>query len=100
MNTKPDAIAFLSELESIIADRAGSGDESSYTTRLLSAGTQRIAQKLGEEGVETALAAVAGDREELLNESADLVYHLLVLLRDRGSSLADVAAVLEARHRR
>ncbi len=100
MNTNPDAIVFLSELEAIIADRARSGGESSYTTRLLSAGTQRIAQKLGEEGVETALAAVAGDREELLNESADLIYHLLVLLHDRGSCLADVAALLAARHRR
>lgn len=92
-------IAFLLELEAIIAKRAlASGDES-YTARLLAAGTKRIAQKVGEEGVETALAAMAGDRDELLNEAADLVYHLLVLLRDSDVSLADLAKLLEARHR-
>ena len=62
------------------------------------AGVKRIAQKVGEEGVETALAATAGDSEELLNESADLLYHLLVLLRARNLELSDLAAVLRSRH--
>jgi len=60
---------------------------------------KRIAQKVGEEGVETALAATAGDREELVNESADLLYHLLVLLKARDASLADIISVLQSRHR-
>ena len=66
----------------------------------MAAGTRRMAQKVGEEGVEAALAAVGGSREELLEESADLLYHLLVLLHDRGASLSDVVAVLESRHSR
>ncbi len=70
----------------------------SYTTRLLEAGTRRIAQKVGEEGVETALAASSGDAQELLDESADLVYHLLVLLRSRELALAELVHTLESRH--
>ncbi len=70
----------------------------SYTTRLFEAGVKRIAQKVGEEGLETALAAVAGDREELTNEAADLLYHLLVLLRASGLNLEDVVKILESRH--
>jgi phosphoribosyl-ATP pyrophosphohydrolase/phosphoribosyl-AMP cyclohydrolase len=91
-------LTFLSTLEGIIEDRARDGDPDSYTARLLDAGTRRIAQKVGEEGVEVALAGVSGDRDELLGEAADLLYHLLVLLRSRKVSLAEVIATLEARH--
>ena len=90
---------FLAELETIIAERANADPESSYTARLLAAGTQRAAQKVGEEGVEVALAALGEDKIGIANEAADLLYHLLVLLRDRGVSLAEVVAVLEKRHR-
>ena len=92
------SLTFLDQLQSVIRDRNGADPETSYTARLLASGTQRVAQKVGEEGVETALAAVAGDRDELLNESADLLYHLLVLLEERGTSLGEVVEVLESRH--
>jgi len=91
-------IAFLSRLEKLITERDKERPEDSYTTQLLSAGIKRVAQKVGEEGVETALAAAAGTKEELTNESADLLYHLLVLLRASDLSLADVLRVLESRH--
>ena len=90
---------FLFELESIIAQRAGADPESSYTARLLAAGTRRVAQKVGEEGVEVALAALGEDKSAIADEAADLLYHLLVLLRDRDMALGDVLAVLEKRHR-
>ena len=88
----------LSALDALIARRAQERPEGSYTTRLFEAGIRRIAQKVGEEGVETALAAVAEDDAALLGEAADLVFHLTVLLRARGLSLADVAGVLAQRH--
>jgi len=91
-------ITFLLTLEDIIAARAGTDPASSYTARLLGEGTRRIAQKLGEEGVETALAAVGGDRQDTLDEAADLLYHLLVLLHDRKLGIEDVTAVLASRH--
>jgi phosphoribosyl-ATP pyrophosphohydrolase/phosphoribosyl-AMP cyclohydrolase len=91
-------LSFLAGLERLIAEREKERPEGSYTTRLFEAGVKRIAQKVGEEGVETALAAVAGDREELVNESADLLYHLLVLLRASGTDLSEITAVLRARH--
>ncbi|MFN2168472.1 MAG: bifunctional phosphoribosyl-AMP cyclohydrolase/phosphoribosyl-ATP diphosphatase HisIE [Anaerolineae bacterium] len=91
-------LAFLARLERVIARRYARRPRGSYTTRLFEAGTQRIAQKVGEEGVETALAAMGGDREELVNEAADLIYHLLVLLRDGELDLADVTAALRQRH--
>ena len=94
---KPD-IAFIAELEVIIAQRLAAGGEESYTARLAAAGTKRIAQKVGEEGVELALAAAAGSQQETIDEAADLVYHLIVLLADRGLSLEDIATRLEARH--
>ena len=91
----PEDIRFLGSLQKIIDQRISEGDEeSSYTAKLVSAGTKRIAQKVGEEGVEVSLAAVSGDNEELLNESADLLYHLEVLLKSKELSLQDVAAVL------
>jgi phosphoribosyl-ATP pyrophosphohydrolase/phosphoribosyl-AMP cyclohydrolase len=91
-------LAFLAALERVIAQRDAERPADSYTTRLFEAGVKRIAQKVGEEGVETALAATAGEPEELAAEAADLLYHLLVLLRARNLGLADVLAVLEARH--
>jgi len=91
-------LAFLTELERVITERDEHRPEGSYTTSLLDSGIKRIAQKVGEEGVETALAAAAGDDEELLNESADLVYHLLVLLRSRKLELGTMVEVLKVRH--
>jgi phosphoribosyl-ATP pyrophosphohydrolase/phosphoribosyl-AMP cyclohydrolase len=93
----PD-LAFLASLERLVSERATLLPQGSYTTELFKAGTKRIAQKVGEEGVETALAATAGDNEELINESADLLFHLLVLLRARDTSLADVVSTLQSRH--
>ncbi|MCF7807813.1 MAG: bifunctional phosphoribosyl-AMP cyclohydrolase/phosphoribosyl-ATP diphosphatase HisIE [Candidatus Marinimicrobia bacterium] len=92
------SLAFLTELESVIEGRKGASSDSSYTAKLFERGTKYIAQKVGEEGVETALAATASDEEELLNESADLLYHLLVLLRSRDLSLMAVVETLKARH--
>ena len=91
-------LAFLARLEDLVVQRDEERPEGSYTTRLFESGIKRISQKVGEEGVETALAATSGDVEELRNESADLLYHLLVLLRASGLKLADVNAVLRKRH--
>ncbi|MBN8481812.1 MAG: bifunctional phosphoribosyl-AMP cyclohydrolase/phosphoribosyl-ATP diphosphatase HisIE [Xanthomonadales bacterium] len=91
---------FLGELDALVAARACARPAGSYTTALFESGLRRIAQKVGEEGVETALAAVGGDDGELLGEAADLVFHLLVLLRARGLGLADVTRILAARHAR
>lgn len=90
--------AVLGRLDALIGDRQRQRPDGSYTTRLLEAGIQRIAQKVGEEGVETALAAVAQDDGALLGEAADLAYHLLVLLHARGLGLADLERTLAARH--
>jgi len=87
----------LHALDALIAQRHAERPEGSYTTRLFDAGLRRIAQKVGEEGVEAALAAVAEDDAALLGEASDLLYHLLVLLRARGLSLRDVERVLEQR---
>jgi len=89
---------FLAELERVIESRSGADPDSSYTARLLAKGIKRCAQKVGEEGVEVALAATAGDREELIEESADLLYHLLVVLNAGGVSLDEVLATLMDRH--
>ena len=75
------SLSFLTDLEQVIADRQGADPKSSYTASLFARGVKRIAQKVGEEGVESALAAMAGDKEELKNEAADLIFHLLVLLQ-------------------
>jgi phosphoribosyl-AMP cyclohydrolase / phosphoribosyl-ATP pyrophosphohydrolase len=93
-------VGFLASLEQTILSRADSDPEQSYTAQLLSEGTKRCAQKVGEEGVEVALAAVAGEREELESEAADLLYHLLVCLHSAGSDLDSVVEVLLRRHRR
>lgn len=87
----------LDALDALIEARERERPSGSYTTRLFEEGTRRIAQKVGEEGVETALAAVAEDDAALLGEAADLVYHLLVLLRARGLGLTDLAAALHSR---
>lgn len=87
----------LARLEQTIRDRADADPSESWTAKLLASGPKRIAQKVGEEGVETALAGAAGDEAELAGEAADLVYHLLVLLKARGLSLKDVLDVLESR---
>jgi len=91
-------LAFLSELERLIANREQNRPEGSYTTSLFESGIRRIAQKIGEEGVETALAASSGDDEEVCNEVADLVYHLLVMLRARNIEFQRIVATLQARH--
>ncbi len=90
---------FLGELDNIIADRKASPRDGSYTKSMFDAGIQRIAQKVGEEGVETALAAIANDDAELLGEVGDLFYHALVLLQARNLRLSDVCSLLESRHR-
>jgi phosphoribosyl-ATP pyrophosphohydrolase/phosphoribosyl-AMP cyclohydrolase len=90
-------IGRLGALERTIDQRANAPRSDSGTARLLSAGTKRIAQKVGEEAVETALAAAAGDDAELCAESADLLYHLAVLLKSRGLAFADVMEVLARR---
>ena len=96
----PDAqrLAFLPLLENIIANRIADQPESSYTAKLYAKGTGRIAQKVGEEGVETALAAVTRDDEGLVSECADLLFHLLVLLKSRELNLELVVEELKARH--
>lgn len=91
-------LGFLAQLDALVESRKRELPQDSYTTKLFEGGTRRIAQKVGEEGVETALAAVAQGDDELLGEAADLVFHLTVLLRARGFGLADVAQVLVERH--
>jgi phosphoribosyl-ATP pyrophosphohydrolase/phosphoribosyl-AMP cyclohydrolase len=91
--------ATLAELSALVEARATLRPEGSYTTKLFEGGVRRIAQKVGEEGVETALASVAEDDDALLGEAADLVFHLLVLLRARGLGLEDVEAKLRTRRR-
>lgn len=90
---------FLGELDGLVARRERERPVGSYTTRLFEGGVRRIAQKVGEEGVETSLAAVAQDDAALLGEASDLLFHLLVLLRARGLGLDDVQRVLRERHR-
>ena len=97
----PDAPGdFLADLDTLVAQRERERPAGSYTTGLFEGGVRRIAQKVGEEGVETALAAVVQDDEALLGEVADLMFHLAVLLRARGLSLNDAVRMLERRHRK
>lgn len=91
-------LAFLSTLDDLIAQRERERPPGSYTTKLFEGELRRIAQKVGEEGVETALAAVVQDGAALRAESADLIFHLLVLLRARGIEFADVIGELQERH--
>jgi phosphoribosyl-ATP pyrophosphohydrolase len=95
-----DAAFTLADLAAIVAARAGASAEASYTKSLLDAGPQRAAKKFGEEAVEAVVAAVAGDRAALVAESADVLYHLLVMLRTRDVGLAEVMTELAGRTRR
>ncbi|HAS3627960.1 TPA: bifunctional phosphoribosyl-AMP cyclohydrolase/phosphoribosyl-ATP diphosphatase HisIE [Vibrio cholerae] len=92
-------MVWLHQLELLLAERKNADPSSSYTASLYARGTKRIAQKVGEEGVEVALAATAGDKEELICESADLMYHLLVLLQEQGLAMNDVINKLKERHK-
>ena len=87
----------LERLADTVTERAGAAPDSSYTAKLLSQGTEKCAKKVGEEAVETALAAMSGDREHLVSETADLLYHLLVLLQGSGVPLSAVMSELEGR---
>lgn len=87
----------LADLEARIAERAGASPEESWTAKLIAAGPERAAKKFGEEAVEAVIAAVKGDRAELIAESADVLYHLLVVLKSRDIALQDVLSQLEAR---
>jgi phosphoribosyl-ATP pyrophosphohydrolase/phosphoribosyl-AMP cyclohydrolase len=91
-------LAFLGTLEEVIGQRMADRPEGSYTARLHAEGPKRVAQKVGEEGLEVALAAVAETDDKLIAESADLLYHLLLLLRSRGLRLEHVVAELQSRH--
>ncbi|HTD99793.1 MAG TPA: bifunctional phosphoribosyl-AMP cyclohydrolase/phosphoribosyl-ATP diphosphatase HisIE [Mucilaginibacter sp.] len=90
---------FILQLEQIIADRYEHPQEGSYVNKLRNKGLNKIAQKVGEEAVETVIAALAETEIDMINESSDLVFHLLVLLREKGLSLATIAKNLEARHK-
>jgi phosphoribosyl-ATP pyrophosphohydrolase/phosphoribosyl-AMP cyclohydrolase len=91
-------IGFLGTLEQVIAERIASRPPGSYTAKLLAEGPRRIAQKVGEEGVELALAAVSQGADEIIGEAADLLYHLMLLLQTHQLTLAQVVDELEARH--
>ena len=97
-NGGASGVGFLAHLEQTIVDRIKSGDRKSYTVRLAKEGVARVAQKVGEEGVETALAALSAKNPEFTGEAADLLYHLIVLLRVKKLSLGDAIAVLKKRH--
>lgn len=92
-------LEFLKTLQAVIAERLREAPEGSYTARLASQGVGKVAQKVGEEGVELALAAALEDDGRVTEEAADLIYHCLLLLALRGLTLEQVVAVLEARHR-
>jgi phosphoribosyl-ATP pyrophosphohydrolase/phosphoribosyl-AMP cyclohydrolase len=96
--TKSNDFAFLTNLEDVIEQRIASSDARSYTNRLVAEGPKRLAQKVGEEGLETALALTAGDDDEARNEAADLLFHLAVALKARGLSLKEVVDELRRRH--
>jgi len=90
---------FIFELQNIIGDRYNNPQEGSYVNKLRSKGLNKIAQKVGEEGVETVIAALAETETDLINEASDLVFHLLVLLREKNLSLETIAKNLESRHK-
>lgn len=98
VDTDASALSFLTKLESIIAQRVRERPDGSYTARIWAEGPNRIAQKVGEEGVEVALAAVTQPDDRLIGESADLLFHLALLLKSRNLSLRDAVAELERRH--
>ena len=98
IGTTATRLAFLSRLESVIEQRVSERPEGSYTARLWADGPTRMAQKVGEEGVEVALAAVTQSDDKLVGEAADLLFHLTLLLKSRQLSLGHVVAELERRH--
>ena len=91
-------LTFLSQLETIIDERISSGDENSYVKKMLSNQLDRLLKKIGEEAGEVIIAAKNGDKAELLNESADLLFHLMLVLKKQGHSIEDVVDVLAQRH--
>ncbi len=95
---KPN-LSFLAQLEQVIVERKNDDPEKSYTASLFAKDLSRSCQKVGEEGVEVALAAMKHDNNELTNESADLLYHLIVLLQRQGLELQDIVACLQGRHK-
>lgn len=97
-NTSNSNLSFLKKLDELIASRKKDLPENSYTTFLFSSGVNKIAQKVGEEAVEFIIEAVDNNEDLFLNEGADLLYHMLVLLQHKGFSIADVISVLEKRH--
>lgn len=97
-NTSNSNLSFLKKLDELIASRKKELPENSYTTSLFSSGVNKIAQKVGEEAVEFIIEAIDNNEDLFLNEGADLLYHMLVLLHHKGFSIADVISVLEKRH--
>lgn len=95
--SESSAMETLSRLEQIILERRNASPDSSYVASLNAKGIEKIAQKLGEEATETVIAALSGSREEVVGEAADLLFHLLVLLRARRIDLAEVMAELDRR---
>ena len=91
---------FIFQLQNIIADRYANPSEASYVNSLRQKGINKIAQKVGEEGVETVIAALAETDFDFVNESSDLIFHLLVLLQEKGKTLEDIALNLECRHKK
>jgi phosphoribosyl-AMP cyclohydrolase / phosphoribosyl-ATP pyrophosphohydrolase len=96
--TQASRLSFLVTLERVLEQRIATRPPGSYTTRLLAEGPRRMAQKVGEEGVELALAAVSQSNAEIVSEAADLMYHLMLLLKSKGIGLRQVTAELAARH--
>jgi phosphoribosyl-AMP cyclohydrolase / phosphoribosyl-ATP pyrophosphohydrolase len=96
--TDAERLAFLATLEGVIEKRIAESPQGSYTARLFSEGPRRIAQKVGEEGLEVALAAAVETDDKVVAESADLIFHLLVLLRSRGLSFQSIVTELQSRH--
>ena len=94
------SLEFLNQLEEIINNRKDSPSESSYTSKLFEGGLDRILKKIGEEAGEVIIAAKNNDPNELSNESADLLFHLLILLKQQGLQLSDVVSILESRHKK
>ncbi len=99
-SNRASAIRFLAQLEEVIQERKANPAEGSYTNYLFGRGVNKIAQKVGEEAVETVIDAVAGQLDTMKGEAADLLYHLLVLLAATGLELKDVVTVLEERHKK
>lgn len=99
-DSENNSLMFLQTLADIIASRVKSNADNSYTNQLINSGISRVAQKVGEEGVEVAIAAISEDNEKLCAELADLLYHVLVLLQARHLTINDVINVLLYRHQR